>query len=214
MVVTGIGVTLLAPPVVASQNPTIGLLPTLVVLCSLVLINQPWLSDDAAMMGVAIGTGVILVAIFVGWHLPAEHRYYRLARSGMSLLMYLIAFGMYTAIYMTKVRSVFTATAIALMTILVAFELFYSPQVNLWRTGLYVATCALILGQVTWVLNYWVIGGLTGGAFLLLVLYTVTGVVRSYLTNRMTTRLIIEYSAVLCLGFIAVAALVSSQSTI
>jgi hypothetical protein len=214
MVATGVGAAFLSAAPVVEQNPTIGLLPTLVVLVSFVLVTQPWLTDDAVIVGFAILTGIILVGVIAGRQLPEEHRYYRAARRGILLLMYVLAFGMYTIIYMTKVRSFFTATAVALMTILVAFEMFQAPQRNVWRVGLYAIVCALIVGQVTWVLNYWVIGGLTGGAFLLLVLYSMTGVVRAYLADRMEPRLIAEYVAVLGMGFVAVAALISSQSMI
>ncbi len=214
MAVVGVGVTLLASEHLAERLPTVGLLPALTVFVTLTLVSQPWISEPAARLAAAALGGLLLAGTMLARSLEEDHRYYYLAQRAVLLLNYLLAFGMYTIIYTTKVRSFFTATTITLMTVLVVFEMFYTPKRDLHLTGLYVATAGLILGQVTWVLNYWVIGGLTGGAFLLLVLYATTGIIRAYLTGILTPRLALEYAVVMLAGFLAVAVLVSTQSTI
>ncbi len=211
MVVVGAGSTYVLPERVVESNPTVGLLPSLTVFVMLVLVNQPWFSDPGVRMAGAILGGVLLAFLLFARVLEPEDRYYLVARRAMLALSYLLAFGMYTVIYTTKVRSFYTATTITLMTLLVAFELYYNNEKDLRLVGLYTIATGLVLGQVTWVLNYWVIGGLTGGAFLLLVLYTCSGIIRAYLSGVLHSRLALEYISVMVIGFVAVAALVSSQ---
>ena len=74
------------------------------------------------------------------------------------------------------------------------------------RSGRALPVVALTLGQVTWALNYWVLGALTGGAILLIVFYTVTGVIRSYLDGTLAPSVLSEHLAVVGVGLVAVVA--------
>jgi hypothetical protein len=214
MAAVGAGATALTPSRVTERQPLVGLLPSLLVLVVFVLLAQPWATEDVVRYGGSVVGGCLLAGALLASVLDESHRHHLLVRRAMLVLLYLLAFAMYTVIYTTRVRSFFTATAVGLMTLLVAFAMFYEPERDLTRTGLYTLVCGLILGQVTWVLNYWIIGGLTAGAFLLLVLYACTGVLRAQMAGLLTNRLALEYAVVMSVGFVLVAVLVSSQPTV
>ena len=59
----------------------------------------------------------------------------------------------------------------------------------------------LVLGQVTWALNYWVLPGLTGGLLLLLIFYLLVGIAQQGLQDRLTARVMWEF---VVFGLIAV----------
>ncbi len=52
----------------------------------------------------------------------------------------------------------------------------------------------LVLGQVTWALNYWSsLNGLTGGLLLLLIFYLLVGIAQQGLQNRLNSRVMFEF---------------------
>jgi hypothetical protein len=52
----------------------------------------------------------------------------------------------------------------------------------------------LVLGQVTWALNYWLLPGLTGGLLLLLIFYLLVGVAQQGLQDRLNRRVLLEFA--------------------
>jgi cytochrome d ubiquinol oxidase subunit I len=67
-------------------------------------------------------------------------------------------------IYIHKVRSVFSATAVLLMGVLLLLALTEGEDRLLQRRLVYALVGGLMLGQVTWCLNYWQATGWTGVA--------------------------------------------------
>jgi hypothetical protein len=64
------------------------------------------------------------------------------------------------------------------------------------RALLYAAVLGLAVGEVTWALNYWLIGPLAGGLLLLAALYVGAGIVQSHLVGQLTRRTLIEFAGV------------------
>jgi hypothetical protein len=65
------------------------------------------------------------------------------------------------------------------------------------RPGLvlnYSLIIGLVLGQVTWALNYWLLPGLTGGLLLLLIFYLLVGVAQQGLQDRLNRRVLLEFA--------------------
>lgn len=156
----------------------------------------------AAAFGLSI-VGVLLTAVIIGQYrtLDRDDPSYRPARFALNLLAYLTAFALYSAIYSTKLRSIFSATAILLVTGLLCLELFRDTEASIGRTWLYAGTVALIVGEITWALNYWTISPLAAGVFLLLALYLLSGFVQSHLMGQLERNVVVEFSAVALLGF-------------
>ena len=63
----------------------------------------------------------------------------------------------------------------------------------------------VILGEVTWALNYWPLTGWTGGALLLIAFYLVAGLILAQVGEGLRRRDLLEYGAVAALAFAIVA---------
>src|SRR5579875_1040393 len=186
---------------------TVLVLPSLIVLGSFLFLRLPVFAHGVAAAGGLLTAALLLGLALYAEYLTARRDHPRSARGRLvlNLISYAIAFALYTAIFAPKVRSIFSATAILLTSALIAAELF--RDVGEARTRwLYVAIVGLILGEVTWALNYWVLGALTGGAILLLVFYAVTGIIRARLEGVFGPRILTEHLAVVGLGLVAVIA--------
>jgi hypothetical protein len=64
---------------------------------------------------------------------------------------------------------------------------------------------ALVLGQLTWVLNYSRLSSPQGGALLLLAFYTLAGLMQQYLAGRFDRQVVQEYGAVALIGVLLLA---------
>jgi hypothetical protein len=83
---------------------------------------------------------------------------------------------------------------------LLALELLRGVHQHLRLTGLYALITGLALGEVTWALNYWTVGRLTGGLLLLLIFYLVTGLSREGLLRRLNRRVLVEFALAALVG--------------
>jgi hypothetical protein len=156
--------------------------------------------------------GLVLTALFLLLIVVAQYQTidsttessYRLARLALNLFVYLVALGLFTLIYSSQVRSLLSATTMAAVAGLLALEMLRGVHPNLRLTSLYAVITGLAVGEVTWALNYWTIGRLTGGLLLLLVFYLVTGLSREGLLRRLNRRALIEFAlvALVSLGLI------------
>jgi hypothetical protein len=205
----------------ARYRPTLDLfiLPAALVVGA-VLFLQLISSGATIVLGLTV-FGVLLFAAF--W---AEHRLRRgladprLAITVLSVVGYVAAFSLYAAIYQAKTRTLISAPAIVLITVLLAARQFrlaregeaaaegapHEAESTPWsRTLLYAAAVALATGEITWALNYWPLNGLFGGAFLLSGAYFLTGVLSHHLSGRLSRRLLIEYGAVAAAGTLLIA---------
>ena len=122
-----------------------------------------------------------------------------LARGALSVLVYVEALVLFSLFYGTRARSILSATSILLTAAALALELLRTEPQQHGRTWLYALLVGLMISELTWALNYWSIDARLGGAFLLLVFYTLTGLIRQYIAQQLTRRVIIEYG-LLCLA--------------
>ena len=129
------------------------------------------------------------------WLDTTDHRWSTLA---LVVIGYIVVFMLYAAIYQVKVRTLFNAPAIVIFTFLITVRLIRLTDDLLpyLRLAPYAAFAALVVGEVTWALNYWPLNGLLGGAFLLTVLYFLVQVLVQHLADRLTLRTLAEYGAV------------------
>jgi hypothetical protein len=186
---------------------TVLIIPALLTLGAALFLRLP-----ALPRGLPVAIALLLAGSILATALYAEYqtydqsgRRYREARNVLNLIAYVIAFVLYSAIFAPKYRSILSATAVLIATALITAELLrgagQSRSHSLW-----VAVVAFAMGQVTWALNYWVLGALAGGAILLLVFYTLTGIVRSYLNGTLVPRVLSEHLVVAGAGLAAVMA--------
>lgn len=183
------------------ETPPIALL----VLGSSIFLRQiegPW---QWVSLGLAV---LLLIALLLGryYSLAPRSLLFGTARFTSNLVFYLLALGYFAAIYGTRARSLQSATAITLVAFLLALALYNLGPPLTRRSWLAAAVSGLMMGEVTWGLNYWPLGGLVGGLFLLLVFYGFTGTLHNYLQGRLNRGILVEFVAVLMGGFALLAA--------
>lgn len=157
--------------------------------------------------GLVLYVSAAFAAIVFGGIMVAQYHslnqadpYYRLAMFGLNLAIYLVGFISFTAIYVNKVRSVVSATLVLAIAALLMFELLHGTQQPVKRVAIYSVVCGLVLGQVTWALNYWPATAMAGGLFLLAVFHGLGGMVSSYLKGDLRLRSAAEFGMVSVLG--------------
>ncbi len=159
---------------------------------------------------------------FVGVYWALAHsadtadRYFGLAQTALNVCAHLTAFLLYSTIYGLKVRALYSATAVALVTMLLVYEMLARdaswhralgrPVEGRRSTQVILSVAAgLVLGQLTWGLNYWAaLTTLVGGACLLLALYATYGIVSAYVDQRLNRSTVLEYGGVGALGLLAI----------
>lgn len=185
---------------------TMWVLPALLVLGATLFLRLPLFSSGIAVVAGLIVTGVLLALVIVAEYrtIDPDDPLYSTARFILNIVAYLTAFALYVTIYGTKARSLLTATAITIVSTLIALELLRGVEARVARHWLYAGVCGLILGEITWGLNYWTVPGLVGGVFLLLAFYASTGLVQNYLSGSLDRRIAAEFGLVTALGLVFV----------
>ena len=126
----------------------------------------------------------------------------RRARLLLDTLAYSSGLLLFLFVYQTRTRSLLSGTLIALIATLLSLEILRTAAPRPITALLYSGIVGLILGQVTWALNYWVLPGITGGLLLLLIFYLLIGIAQQGLQERLTRRVLVEF------GIFALVALV------
>jgi hypothetical protein len=84
---------------------------------------------------------------------------------------------------------------VSLTAALLAVELLRSATNEMRQVLMYSAVVGLLLGELTWALNYWpLLPGLTGGLLLLLAFYLAVGIALQGLQKRLTRRVLVEFA--------------------
>lgn len=118
---------------------------------------------------------------------------FRRARLVLDALVYGSALLLFLFVYQTRTRSLVSGSLVALTATLLTIEILRSIIDQRGTVLTYAAIIGLILGQVTWALNYWVLPGLTGGLLLLLIFYILVGIAQQGLQGRLTQRVLLEF---------------------
>jgi hypothetical protein len=105
---------------------------------------------------------------------------------------YLLAFGVFSAVYFARYRTLYSATLIGGSATLLAYALLvYTARANAFTVAVLVG---LILAEATWALNYWATTFLIAGTLLLLIFYIAVSLLQHQATGRMQRRILVEYS--------------------
>lgn len=169
------------------------------VLATLLLPQAPSL---AYTVGGAVAAGLILILVISAEYAtldPADPRY-TIARLLLNAWSYLLALITFIIIYSPKARSLISATAVTVVATLLALEFLRGAGRGFGRTALYAVIAGLATGEIVWAMNYWRIGGVSGGLLLLLGFYLATGLANQQLQARITRRTLLEYGAVALIG--------------
>jgi hypothetical protein len=181
-------------------------LPVVTTLASVLLVRL-YHTPLAAYIGAAATLVVTTATIVAHYFLRDERTAVRnVASVSLAFLTHGCAFFLLTMIYSNKWRSMFSATGIALATLLMLLQLTDGEEIAWLRRLLYALVGGLLLGQLTWTLNYWAATGWTGGALLLVFFYFIAGVTAHIIRNNLTRRVLTEYVVVASVAFAIITA--------
>lgn len=156
--------------------------------------------------GVWLILGVLLAAVLIALVVYGEQRSLDRARSGLvarialNLAAYLAAFALYSAAFSLNMEPVPAALAVGLISGLIALRLVWRDSTTWRKSWLFCGLIGLILAETRWALDYGSLAGGIGGVFLLLVFYTVTGLVRTQGVEQPSGAAWVEYMVVGLIG--------------
>lgn len=145
-------------------------------------------------LALALSAGLLAGAYF-GLYATVERGKpgFRRARLWLDALAYGSALILFLFVYQTRTRSLLSGTLVAMTAMLLAAEILRTATNRSSAALTYGGIIGLVLGQVTWALNYWVLPGLTGGLLLLLIFYLLVSIAQQGLQERLTARVMWEF---------------------
>jgi hypothetical protein len=191
----------LAPRLAVPTLPTTGLLPAVTVFGGVLLIS---IYHNALIVLIAplLAGSALGAALIARYHLEDESgQTRRVARTAHILLTHGVAFLVLATIYLNKVRSLLSATTVAVVVCLLLVQIADGERFPAERRLIYGLVGGMILGEITWALNYWPLTGWTGGAVLLIAFYLIAGFLIAQVREGLSRRDILEYGAVAALAF-------------
>ncbi len=169
-------------------------LPSLVTLAAVSSLPRQF-ENTAGWAGTLLSLSALLAMVVVAecGTVDLDQPHYRLARLGLNIATYGAAMALYTSIYGLQERSLISSTAIILITFPLAIELLRRTEEQLASDWMYAGIIALVVGQVSWPLNAMGLRALHGGALLMLLFYTLTGITQQHLADRLEPRVVLEF---------------------
>lgn len=156
-----------------------------------------------AIAGIPVGTAAVLTAgtITRRFLFDPDPLVRQRARGIYTLLIHGVAFLVLSMIYINKVRSLFSATAVLFFGVLLLLQVTEGEDALFGRRLVYALVGGVMLGQITWVLNYWKATGWTGGAALLIFFYLAAGLIAAQLRRGVAARDVAEYGGIAAVAF-------------
>lgn len=172
----------------------VGILPgltTLVLAAGLFIVRgSPW---AWGVVGAGLGLLPLTVLMEGRAHFEPAVSPFRL---WYGLLVYLLGLVIFTAIFGTRERSLFTATGIGAVSALLWAALRAGHQPASQSGWVYYLVVFLVMGELTWALNYWPISTVAGGGTLMLAFFAITQLAGAYLTHTLDRRQGLELALV------------------
>lgn len=150
--------------------------------------------DGAAFALALVAAGGSLLAVLVAQHyaLDRSPQLSQRAQVVLQALGYLLAFGVFSAVYYARYRTLYSASLIGGSATLIAYALLAAPaRTNALRLS---ALIGLVLAEATWALNYWATTFLIAGTVLLVIFYLAVSLLQHVADGRLQRRLLIEYA--------------------
>jgi hypothetical protein len=187
--------TLRLGPLAVELAPGFWILPSFAIVASFAFFRlfSATLEMTAFIIALA-AAGALLLAALIGQHyaLDRQAETRRVARLALQAITLLLAFGIFSAVYYARLRTLYSAALIGASGALLAYALLQwtPPRAGLPLLALMVG---LTLAEATWALNYWAAPFLLGGALLLVIFHVVTGLLQHHLEGSLSQRVIVEY---------------------
>lgn len=189
------------PESAPSGLPTAPLLPA-VATFSAVLSISVYHNAIVVIAAPALLVPALLAILVTRYHLHAENgTVRRTARSLHILLTHGVAFLTLATVYINKVRSLLSASTVALIACLLLLQIADGERFPAERRLIYGLVGGVTLGEITWALNYWPLTGWTGGALLLIAFYLLAGLIVAQVSEGLRRRDLLEYGGIAAVAF-------------
>jgi len=162
-------------------------LPAAISIITVVLL--PSIPTRLLQVAVILFSGLLLTIAFFSLYATVERGQpgFRRARLWLDALAYGAALLLFLFVYQSRTRSLLSGTMVTVTAMLLAIELLRTSTNETRHVLMYSVVVGLLLGEVTWALNYWpLLPGLTGGLLLLLSFYLAVGIALQGLQGRLT----------------------------
>lgn len=189
-------------------------LPSLLVVGTYLFLR---LFDSAAVQiaGTVISSLVLLVVIIAQYYtIGRQERLYGWSVIGLNIATYIAGFLLFGAIYVNKWRALQSAPLVGFVTILLTYELLRQTKTSSRTLLIYSLINGLILAEVSWALNYWLVKVLVGGIVLLLTFYVLVGLMQAHLTKNLNRAVLREYGVVSLVSIVLIIIAVISNITV
>ena len=157
-----------------------------------------------------LGGGALMAVALFSLYATVERGQagFRRGRFVLDALAYGAALVLFLFVYQSRTRSLLSGTLVALTATLLAVEILRSTTERSLTVLLYGAITGMILGQVTWALNYWwMLNSLTGGLLLLLIFYLIVGIAQHGLQDHLNRRILLEFAIFAAVALMLIAAI-------
>ncbi len=168
-------------------------LPSAITLTGAALL--PIIQPQSLWLIALLGVGATLAASMAGeYHtVDPEDASYPYARLLLNVLAYALAALAFIFIYLSRSRSLVSATLMGMTAGLLAMDLLRGSLARLGEVLLTSAVIALILAQLTVMLNYWPYPSIRVALVLLVGFYLLVGLAQLHLRQLLTFRRVLEY---------------------
>jgi hypothetical protein len=138
---------------------------------------------------------------YVGW-LSLQPRPPRtgLAYVAVRVVVYLVALAVMVLLFDTKLRGLFIAPPVGLVSAAATWYLLGDTPLDARRRLINAGGVGVLLAELTWALGYWNVPALVGGAGLWLAFYVLSGVVENGASLSLDRRIAAEYALVALVG--------------
>ncbi len=173
--------------------PFAWVLPGLLVVGSYLFIRL--FSDlSTQVVGTVLSSLLILIVVIAQYYsVGRQERFYGWAVIGLNIATYVAGFLIFSSIYVNKWRAFQSAPLIGLTGMLLTYELLRQSKAPASTLRIYCLISGVVLAQVAWALNYWLVSVLVGGIVPLMVCYVLVGIMQAHLTNNLNRAILREY---------------------
>ncbi len=130
-----------------------------------------------------------------------DFHYHRLM---LNIATYVIAFLFFATIYDFNLGLSTSAFAAGIVSILLGIEVLREEALDTPRTVIYAVAIGVLLAETAWATHFLPLDGSPAAVFLLLAFYLMTGLMHSYLAERLNPRTAGEFAAVAMAGLLIV----------
>jgi hypothetical protein len=139
----------------------------------------------------AAGGSLLMVLLAQHYALDRNPTISQPAQVVLQAVGYLLAFGVFSAVYYARYRTLYSATLIGMTATLLTYALLtYTPRANSFRLAILVG---LTLAEATWAMNYWATTFLIAGTLLLVSFYLAVSLLQHQAAGKLERRLLVEY---------------------